>query len=134
MDVLTKYFKPVPSEIVEQFRFHICNCRQESVAMFVAEMRSLAKFRNFKDTLEVIPGDQIVCGINNDAMQNRLLSEPGLYYAEAVETAMNMETAARSVKELKDKSEIYTNTTSTVHKMSLNPSQEQGVACKAVPT
>ena len=47
---------------------------------------------------------------------------------------MNMETAARSVKELKGKPEMYTNTTSTVHKMSGNPSQEQGVACKAVPT
>ena len=47
---------------------------------------------------------------------------------------MNMKTAAQSIKELKGKPEIYTNTTSTVHKMSPNPSQEQGVACKAVPT
>ena len=78
--------------------------------------------------------DRIVCGINDDAMQKRLLSEPGLDYAKAVETAMNMETAAWSFKELKGKPEMYTNTTSTVHKMSLNSSQEQGVACKAVPT
>ena len=136
MDTLAKHFKPAPSEIVERFRFHSRSRRQgESVATFVAELRSLAEFCNFKDTLEVLMlRDRIVCGINDDAMQKRLLSEPGLDYAKAVETTMNMDTAARSVKELKGKPEMYTNTTSTVHKMSPNPSQEQGVACKAVPT
>ena len=134
VDTLKKHFKPAPSEIVERFRFHSRSRRQgESVATFVAELRSLAEFCNFKDTLEVMLRDRIVCGINDDAMQKRLLSERGLDYAKAVETAMNMETAARSVKELKGKPEMYTNTTSTVHKMSPNPSQGEGVASKAVP-
>ena len=135
VDTLTNLFKPAPSEIVERFRFHSRSRRQgESVATFVAELRSLAEFCNFKDTLEVMLRDRIVCGINDDAMQKRLLSEPRLDYAKAVETAMNMETAAQSVKELKGKPEMYMNTTSTVHKMSPNPSQEQGVACKTEPT
>ena len=47
---------------------------------------------------------------------------------------MNMAMAARSIKELKGKLEMYMNTTSTVYKMSPNPSQEQDIACKAVPT
>ena len=47
---------------------------------------------------------------------------------------MNMETAARSVKEFNGKPEMYTNTNCTVHRMRQNSSQEQGVACKEVPT
>ena len=122
VDALTKHFKLAPSEIVERFLFHSRSRRDgESVATFIAELRSLAEFCNFKDTLEVMLRDRIVCGINDDAIQKILLFEPGLDYAKAVETAMNMETAARSVKELKGKPEMYTNTTSTVHKMSPKP-------------
>ena len=47
---------------------------------------------------------------------------------------MNMDTAARSVKELKGKPEMYTNTTSTVHKISPNPSQEQGAVAASEDT
>ena len=47
--------------------------------------------------------DPIVCGINDDAIQRRLLSDPKLDYAKAVETALNMETAAQSMKTLKNK-------------------------------
>ena len=94
-----KHFKLAPSEIVERFLFHSRSRRQgESVATFVAELRSLAEFCNFKDTLEVMLRDRIVCGINDDAIQKRLLSERGLDYAKAAETAMNMETAARSTR------------------------------------
>ena len=73
VDTLAKHFKPAPSEIVERFRFHSRIRRQgESVGAFVAELRSLAEFCNFKDTLEVLMlRDRIVCGINDDAMQKR---------------------------------------------------------------
>ena len=70
VDALTKHFKLAPSEIVEQFKFHSRSCRQgESVATFVAELRSLAEFCNFKDTLEVMLRDRIICGINDDTIQ-----------------------------------------------------------------
>ena len=46
--------------------------------------------------------DRIVCGINDDSIQRRLLSESKLDYAKAVETALNMETAAQSMKTLKN--------------------------------
>jgi hypothetical protein len=47
--------------------------------------------------------DRIVCGINDDAIQRRLLSDPKLDYTKAVETALNMETAVQSMKTLKNK-------------------------------
>ena len=48
--VLTKHFKPAPSE---KFKFHSRSRKpDESVAIFIAELRSLAELCNFGDTLE----------------------------------------------------------------------------------
>ena len=71
--------------------------------------------------------DRIVCRINDDVIYKRLLFELELNYAKEVETATNMEMELQSVKELKDKPDMYVNNTSTVHKMSTTPSPEQGV-------
>ena len=86
VDVLSKHYKPVPSEIVKRFRFN-SSARNpgESIAAYVAELRALAEFSNFGDTLETMLRDRIVCGINDDLIQRRLLSEPKLDYAKAVE-------------------------------------------------
>ena len=70
---------------------------------FIAELRSLAEFCNFGDTLEPILCDRIVCGINDDVLQKRLLAKSGLDYGKAVEIALNLETTAQSMKELKSK-------------------------------
>ena len=44
--------------------------------------------------------DRIVCGINDSAIQKRLLAEPKLTYQKALELARGLETATRNVKEL----------------------------------
>ena len=72
----------------------------ESVTTFISELRSLAEFCNFGDTLEVMLRDRRVCGINDDVIQKRLLGESTLDYAKAVEIAMAMEAAEQSMKEL----------------------------------
>ena len=91
--------KPAPSEIVERFRFNSRFRKPgESIAAFIAELRALAEFCNFGDMLEAMLRDRIVCGINDDSIQRRLLSESKLDYAKAVETALNMETAAQTLK------------------------------------
>ena len=72
----------------------------ESVAMFVAELRSLTEYCNFGDTLKVMIRNHLVCGINDDAIQKRLLGESTLMYEKAVEITLNMETAAQSMREL----------------------------------
>ena len=74
---LSKHFKPAPSEIVERFKFHSRSRKpRESVVRFVVELRALAEFCNFGDILNVMLLDCIVCGINNDTTQRRLLAEP----------------------------------------------------------
>ena len=129
---------------MERFKFH-SRSRQpgESVAAFVAELRALAEFCNFGTTLDVMLRDRIVCGINDDAIQRRLLAEPGLDYAKAVETARNMEAAARSMKELKSGTPSTSGHASggstapqpTVHRASsATISQESGLVSRPGPT
>ena len=117
VEALSKHFKPAPSEIVERFKFH-SRVRNpgESVATYLAELRSLSEFCNFGDTLEVMIRDRLVCEINDAAIQKRLLAESGLTYAKAVEIALNAETAAKSMRELRVKSEEGSKAHQSVHR------------------
>ncbi len=69
--------------------------------MYVSELRTLAEFCNFT-SLEEMLRDRLVCGINHDRTQNRLLSEAKLTYEKAMEIAQSQETAAQNLKELKN--------------------------------
>ena len=67
---LAKHFKPTPSEIVERFKFH-SRVRKagESIATYVAELRSLSEYCNFGATLDDMLRDRLVCGVNDRAIQ-----------------------------------------------------------------
>ena len=45
----------------------------ESIASHVAELRSLSEHCDFKSTLEEMLRDRLVCGINDEQIQRRLL-------------------------------------------------------------
>ena len=102
VNVLEQHYNPAPSEIVERFRFY-CRTRKpgESVANFLAQLRSLAAHCNYGDTMENMLRDRLVCGINDYSIHKRLLAEPNLTYKKAVELARGLETADRNVKLLK---------------------------------
>ena len=89
VQLLTNHYNPTPSEIVQRFKFHGRFRKQgESVATYVAELRSLAEFCNFGTTLEDMLRDQLVWGIKNDAIQQRLLAETKLTYKRAIELSL----------------------------------------------
>jgi len=100
--VLTKHYTPKPSEVVQSFRF-FSRVRQpgETVADFVAELRRLAEDCNFDSALERMLRDRIVCGINDDAIQKKLLAEEKLTYKRAVELAQGTEAANKHHSEMK---------------------------------
>ena len=101
---LSKHYRPAPSEIVERCKFHSRYRRPgEFVATFVAELRCLSEFCNLGTVLENMLRDRLVCGINDDAMQKRLLAESKLTYKRAIELAQSLEMADKNVKELKTK-------------------------------
>ena len=57
----------------------------------------MSEFCKFGESLELMLRNWIVCGVNDPAIQKRLLAEPKLTYAKAVEIAQGAETAAQSL-------------------------------------
>ena len=79
VSVLSQHFKPKPSEIMDRFKFHSHTRKPgESVATYMAKLRSLTEFCNFGASLEEMIRDRLVCGINDSSLQKRLLAEPDL--------------------------------------------------------
>ena len=101
VQVLTQHFDPAPSKIVRRYRFNTRVRRKgESVAAYVSELRGLAQFCNYGDSLETMLRDRLVCGINDESIQRRLLAETALTFKKALELAQGMETAAKNVQEM----------------------------------
>ena len=115
---LTDHFSPTPSEIVQRFKFHGRYRQQgESVAAYVAELRSLAEYCNFGGTLDDMLRDQLVWGVKNDAIQQKLLGEAKLTFKRAMELAQGLETAAQNVQTLKASTQGSDPGKSEVHKI-----------------
>ncbi len=101
VDVLKSHYSPKPSVIVQRFRFHTRFRRPgESAATFLSELRSIAQYCNFDTTLNDMLRDRLVCGINDDYIQRRLLAEADLTLESAMKLARGYETAAQNAREL----------------------------------
>ena len=88
VEALTKYYSPPPLEIVQRFKFN-SRFRQpgETVATFVSELQLPSEFCNFGITLDSMLRDRLVCVIQDDQIQKRLLAEPNLIFPRAMELA-----------------------------------------------
>lgn len=56
----------------------------ENVSKYLAELRKLAQDCNFGDSLMMMLRDRLVCGINDDRIQRRLLWEDRLTFERAL--------------------------------------------------
>ncbi len=71
----------------------------ETIADYEAALRNLAKnFAEFEDYLEKALRDRFVCGIRNESIRRRLLTEKALTLTKAVEQALSMEAAERNAQ------------------------------------
>lgn len=101
VDLLKEHFNPKPSEIVQRFKFNSRVRKQgQTVLDYVAVLRKLAHDCNYGDKLTEMLRDRLVCGINDDRIQRRLLSEAELTFERALKIAQAMETANKDVKDL----------------------------------
>ena len=102
VEVLKAHYEPEKSEIVARFRFHSCFRNEgETVGGFLARLRNLAKDCQFQPgVLGEMLRDRLVCGIGNERLQSRLLSEPHLTLQSAETLAQAHESAAASAAEL----------------------------------
>ena len=97
VEIVTSHFDPKPSSIVQRFKFYNCPREKgESIATYMAALRGLAEHYGLKIMLR----DRLVCGINHEGIQRRLLSEKNLTYDNALEIALAMEAAAKDTKDL----------------------------------
>ena len=91
--IISNHYKPTPSVMAERLtckfnrRIHHSG---ESVSTFVSELRQLSRYCDFGDRLSDMLRDRLVCGINDDRIQRRLLSEPELMFQKAFDLAQAM--------------------------------------------
>lgn len=102
--LMYNHFSPKPSEIVQRYQFD-SRSRQptETVSEYVAELRRLAHDCNYGVSLEQMLRDRLVCGLNDDRIQRRLLSETDLTFDKAFRIAVAAETASKNAKDLQVK-------------------------------
>ena len=101
VNAVQKHVQPRPSIIVERFNFHSRARHQgEDVSTYVAELRKLSEHCNFGTALNDMLRDRLVCGIADQRIQCRLLAEPDLTFAKAMELAHAAEAADRNTRAL----------------------------------
>lgn len=100
--MVQNHHNPKPSVIVQRFKFHTHSLKPGiTVAAFVAELGQLSKHCEFGVVLEDMLRDRLVCEINDDSIQCRLLGEATLTFKSALEVAQAMETAANNTNDIK---------------------------------
>jgi len=77
--VLRQHLKPKPLVIAERFEFHRrVQKENETVAGYMAELRTLADKCEFGTYLSEALRDRLVCGLRSEAIRRRLLTEEDL--------------------------------------------------------
>jgi len=69
--------------------------------MYVAELRTLAEYCNFGETLEKMLHDCLVTGINNDGIQKKLQAESKLMYKQTLEIVQGCEESEKNLREMR---------------------------------
>ena len=96
-DRLKLHFEPKRTVIVERYHFHKRDqAAGESIADYEAALRNLATHCAFAAYLDEALRDRFVCGIRDDSIRRRLLSERDLTLTQAIEQALAMEAPAKN--------------------------------------
>ncbi|XP_076301543.1 uncharacterized protein LOC143219479 [Lasioglossum baleicum] len=94
---MANQLKPVPSEAMERCMFNLAKQdNQESVAEFVARIRKLSMHCNYKDKLDEMLRDKLVCGLRDKDTRVKLFAEKDLTLASALEIATAHEAAVKN--------------------------------------
>ena len=90
--VMKQHLNPKPIVIAERYKFHQrVQKEEESVACYFASLHKLAGHCDFGEFLDQALHDKLVCGIQSEATQKKLLTEKELTSARAYEIARSME-------------------------------------------
>ena len=96
VQLVKDYYDAKPSRIVQRFKFNSrARATDESVATYVAALRQIAEHCDYKDSLQDMLRDCLVCGVNHPVFQRRLLAEKDLTYEAALDLAKSLEAAEK---------------------------------------
>ena len=86
VNLVKNHLNPRPSSITYRCKFNSRFRQQgETVQQYVAELRNLLEHCEFGDQFEKMLCDRLVCGVNNECIQQRLLAESQLEFKKAME-------------------------------------------------
>ena len=76
VQLLKEHQTPKANKIAERFKFNMRDRKDgESLSVYLAELRHLTEHCDYRDQLEDMLRDRLVCGIKHERIQQRLLSE-----------------------------------------------------------
>ena len=88
IQALSEHYDPAPSSIVQRFKFYSRVTAQGRVL--------LTMLLPYDKLLDIV--NQLVCGVNHQAIQKRLVTEKSLTVEKALEIAFSVEAADNDVK------------------------------------
>ncbi|XP_032888189.1 uncharacterized protein K02A2.6-like [Amblyraja radiata] len=122
-DKLKEHLNPAPLFLSERFAFYKRDQQlEETVAQFLAELRTLAVFCKFDDFLNQALRDRFICGLKSETLLQILLAEGDIDLSKAFTMAMSFEKAQEGVAAIQQKSPEF-----ETHK--LLPKAERCVRC-----
>ena len=77
--LVKNYYDPLPSVTTQRYKFNTrVRSASESVADYVASLREIAQYCEYKESLQDMFRDRLVCEVNHEAITNHLLSKKKL--------------------------------------------------------
>ena len=104
--LMKDHLQPAPNSIAQRFHFYKRDRKNgETVGAYVAVLRKLSEYCEFGDKLDDYLRDRLVCGLNSERVQQKLLSVKDLTLDKAVKTALSFEAAYKDTKAIQGGSE-----------------------------
>ena len=113
---MTNHENPKRNPIAERFQFNMRNRKTgESVSQYMAELRRLSQYCEYSDSLDSVLRDRLVCGINHDRTQQRLLSEGGnLSLQKAMDISLSLESVIKQAAVIQNEFQQLNETVSKI--------------------
>ncbi|XP_068149427.1 uncharacterized protein [Drosophila tropicalis] len=116
-EILNQHFSPCQSEIAAYYQFHKRDqLIDESVANYMAALRTLAVDCKFGAALDRMLRDRFVCEMKDEGLQKSLLAEADLTIQRAMDRATSSEAAAHSAWVMRNTAE----STESIHEVQTN--------------
>ena len=94
--------EPKTIVIAKRYKFYRRNQKEEeTIASCIAELRRLARKCEFKDYLNTVLRDQLLCGLYHAAVQQKILAEAELSLDRAIQIAQACESARQEAQKLR---------------------------------